>query len=200
MPTLDPDTRAVTSMLRAALATSQMSQASFARALGTSASRFSTYLAGTTRPSGYLLLRAQRLARALEAADRQGLMTAPATASTLREQLHAGDVAWAWRLLLQGRDHLRLMLSRQDDELLGSWEAAPAPTGSTGFDALLAALARHEFEAAGRPAPDWTKGQPLNQPWIPEHPFLTAERVIAQTPEWLRALNIFVPHRDLVTA
>jgi transcriptional regulator with XRE-family HTH domain len=200
MEHLDADTQTVTALLRAALATSGMSQASFARALGTSSSRFSTYLAGTTRPSAHLLVRAQRLAGSLEAAGQQGLMTAPATATAVREQLRAGDESWAWRMLLQGRDHLRSMLSRQDDELLGSWEAAPSSTGSAGFDALLAALARHEFEAAGRPAPDWAHAAPLDQPWIPQHPFLSPDHVMTQTPEWLRALNIFVPNRDLVTA
>jgi transcriptional regulator with XRE-family HTH domain len=200
METPDPDTRAVMSLLRGSLATSGLSQASFARALGTSASRFSTYLSGTTRPSAHLVVRAQRLAGALEAATVQGLMTAPATGSALREQLQAGDADWAWRMLLQGRDHLRLMLARPDDELLGSWEAAPSSTGSAEFDALLAALTRHEFEAARRSAPDWTRAEPLAQPWIPEHPFLTPERAMAQTPEWLRVLNIFVPERDLVTA
>lgn len=198
--TLDIDTRAVTALLRAALARSGLSQASFARALGTSGPRFSTYLAGSTRPSAHLLVRAQRLAGAMEGAEQQGLMSAPLTAIAVREQLRAGDHTWAWRMLLQGRDHLRSMLSEQDDALLGSWEAAPSPTGSAGFDALLAALAHREFEAVGRPAPDWTDTAPLDQAWIPHHPFLSPERAMAQTPEWLRALNIFVPNRDLVTA
>ncbi len=35
---------------------------------------------------------------------------------------------------------------------------------------------------------------------MPEHPFLSSDRVAAQTPDWLRRLNIFVPARDLVTA
>lgn len=200
METLDPDTRAVMALLRSALAASRLSQASFARALGTSASRFSTYLTGATRPSAHLCMRAQRLARALEAAAAQGLMSAPATAAVLREQLQAGNSEWAWRMLLQGRDHLRLMLTKQDDELLGSWEAAPTSTGSGEFDTLLAALTRHEFEAARLTAPDWTCTDPLGEPWIPEHPFLSPERAMAKTPEWLRQLNIFVPERDLVTA
>lgn len=196
----DPDTQAVISLLREALVSSGLSQASFARALGTSGSRFSTYLAGTTRPSGHLCMRAQRLARALATASGRGLMTAPATSHALREQLQAGDEPWAWRMLLQGRDHLRIMLAQPHDELLGAWEAAPASTGSIEFDALLAALTRHEFEHAHLAAPDWTQIVPLGTPWIPEHPFLTPERVMATTPDWLRELNIFVPHRDLVTA
>lgn len=127
-------------------------------------------------------------------------MSAPATATALREQLHAGDEPWAWRMLLQGRDHLQLMLEKPDDELVASWEAAPSSTGSVQFDTLLAALARHQFEIVGRPAPEWTYADPLPQPWIPEHPFLTPERAKAKAPEWLRELNIYIPERDLVTA
>lgn len=200
MQTNDPDTRAVVEQLRDALETSGLTQAAFARALGTSASRFSTYLSGTTRPSAQLFVRAQRLARALNTAGAQGLMTAPTTATALREQLQAGDTEWVWRMLLQGRDHLRLMLTEPDEQLLASWEAAPTSTGSAGFDALLAALTRREYEAAHLVAPEWTHTEPLKQPWTPEHPFLTPERAAAQTPQWLRELNIFIPERDLVTA
>ena len=127
-------------------------------------------------------------------------MSAPATATALREQLQAGNQEWAWRMLLQGRDHLRLMLTQQEDERLGSWEAAPRSTGSSEFDALLAALAQHEFASAGLTAPDWTCRDPLSEAWIPDHPFLSPERVIAKTPAWLRQRNIFVPDRDLVSA
>ncbi len=197
---VDLDTRAVVQSLRVALERSGLTQAAFARALGTSGSRFSTYLAGTTCPSAQLFLRAGRLAGALQAAEARGLMSAPATANALREQLRAEDAEWAWWMLLQGRDHLRVVLATKDDELIASWEAAPTATGSAGFDALLAGLTRQEYAAAGRPAPDWARAEPLEQPWVPEHPFLTPERVVAQTPQWLRDLNIFVPERDLVTA
>ena len=197
---LDPDTRAVVAFLGEALAASGMSQRAFARALGTSASRFSTYCTGGTRPSAQFCMRAKRLAGSLAAASASGLMSAPATAAALREQLHLGDREWGWRMLLQGRDHLRLMLEKQDEELIGSWEAAPDTTGSSEFDTLLGALARHEFDAAGRSAPEWTRMDPLAEPWLPEHPFLDAERVVAMTPAWLRELNIYVPERDLVTA
>lgn len=198
--TLDPDTRAVMAFLREALATSGMSQRAFACALSTSASRFSTYMTGTTRPSAQFCMRAQRLAHSLTAAGALGLMSAPATAAALQEQLNFNDRGWAWRMLLQGRDHLQMMLEKQDDELLGSWEAAPSSTGSIEFDTLLAALAKHEFEIAGRIAPDWARIDPLPEPWIPEHPFLSPERAIAKTPEWLQELNIYVPERELVTA
>lgn len=198
--THDVDTRTVMALLRDALATSGMSQAAFARALGTSAPRLSTYLAGTTQPSGRFCMRAQRLANSLSAAAALGLMSAPVTAAALRAQLRAGDREWTWRMLLQGRDHLRLMLKNQNAELIASWEAAPGSSGAREFDSLLAALTKHEFETAGRAAPAWTQIAPLPEPWVPAHPFLSHDRVVDRTPGWLRVLNIYIPERDLVTA
>jgi transcriptional regulator with XRE-family HTH domain len=48
---LDRDTGEVMAILRGAVASSGLSQAGFARAMGTSAARLSTYLNGETRPS-----------------------------------------------------------------------------------------------------------------------------------------------------
>jgi hypothetical protein len=137
-----------------------------------------------------------RIAHALRVARNQRIMTAPATATAIHE---ATDEDWAWRMLLQGRDHLRLLLRRQDGSE-AAWEAAPGTTGHAGFDILLAALAAHEFEAAGEEPPDWTNVDALPDPWVPEHPFLERNEIIEQTPEYLSRLNVFVPDRDLVTA
>lgn len=65
---------------------------------------------------------------------------------------------------------------------------------------LLAVLTAYEFEAAGQEAPGWSEVEGLSEPWIPEHPFLERDEIIAQTPEYLARVNIFVPARDLVTA
>jgi hypothetical protein len=123
-------------------------------------------------------------------------MTAPATATAIYE---ASDEDWAWRMLLQGRDHLRLLL-RRDDDSEAAWEAAPGSTGHAGFDTLLAALTAHEFEIAGEEPPDWTSVEALPAPWVPEHPFLEYDEIIEQTPGYLSRLNVYVPERDLVTA
>ena len=139
---------------------------------------------------------AGRIARALHAAREYRIMTAPATATAIRE---AGDHDWAWRMLLQGRDHLRLLLRRHDGSE-AAWEAAPSTTGHAGFDTLLAVLTAHEFEAAGEEPPEWTRVKPLADPWIPDHPFLDRDEIIQQTPEYLAQANIFIPARDLETA
>lgn len=65
---MDEDSVAVSELLNRALAESGLSQAAFATALGTSASRFSTYRSGRTKPTAQFFLRAQRLAHALHAA------------------------------------------------------------------------------------------------------------------------------------
>jgi transcriptional regulator with XRE-family HTH domain len=193
---MDKDSQAVVDQLNHALAESGLSQAAFASALGTSASRFSTYRSGRTKPTAQFFLRAGRIAHALHAARDHRIMTAPATATAIRE---AGDTEWAWRMLLQGRDHLRLLLGRHDGSE-AAWEAAPDSTGDAGFDTLLAVLTAHEFRAAGEDPPAWTDVEALPDPWIPEHPFLERDEIIEQTPEYLAQANIFVPARDLVTA
>ena len=193
---MDKDSQAVAELLNRALADSGLSQAAFAAALGTSASRFSTYRSGRTKPTAQFVLRAGRIARALHAAREYRIMTSLDTATAIRD---AADDDWAWRMLLQGRDHLRLLLSRRDGSE-AAWEAAPSTTGHAGFDTLLAILTAQEFRAAGEDPPEWSKAEALPQPWIPEHPFLEREEIIDQTPNYLAQSNIFVPARDLVTA
>lgn len=198
---IDRDTLTVIALLREALASSGLSQAGFARALGTSAPRISTYLSGGTGPSARFLIRAQRLGRALGACAELGMMSAPATATAMRANLISGESEWVWRMLLQGRDHLALSLAGESDQAVAeAWEAEPATTGSMGWDALLAALTTREFERLGLQAPPWALSDPLIESWMPEHPFLGPQRVMAQTPDWLRRRNIYVPERDLVTA
>lgn len=197
---IDRDTRAVMDILRGAMASSGLSQTAFARALATSSPRVSTYLAGSTRPSAHFLMRARRLGRALGAAASSGLMSAPVAATAMRRYYLAGDVDWIWRMLLQGRDHLRLALISGEQDLVDAWEAEPNTIGAREWDALLAAVVCHEFELAGVESPAWSRIDPLREPWMPVHPFLSPGRVHAQTPDWLRQLNIYVPERDLVTA
>lgn len=201
---LDRDSAEVIALLRDAVTLSGLSQAGFARALGTSPPRLSTYITGDTRPFAQFLIRAQRIGRALGEAKARGLMSAPATAAAMRSYLLAGETEWIWRMLLQGRDHLNVIAGEQDESLrqvlLDAWEAEPASVGSVEWDALLAAVVVHELEAAGFEAPAWSLRSPLETPWMPEHPFLSPDRVRAQTPDWLSRHNIYVPARDLVTA
>jgi len=58
------DRRAVAARVRQAVERSGMTQAQFAEAVGTSASRLSTYLSGKVTPSAALLVRIERTAEA----------------------------------------------------------------------------------------------------------------------------------------
>ncbi|WP_331852201.1 helix-turn-helix domain-containing protein [Nocardioides baekrokdamisoli] len=190
--------------MREASALSGMSQAQFARALGTSASRYSTYATGATVPNAEFYVRAKAIAAGIAQAHTQRLTFPLAAADILRVSLKAGELEWAWRIVLQCRDHTQLAIAADASHRLGpvidAWDAIPAATGDPGWDALLAALVRHAFDESDLEPPTWTQERVLTQAWIPDHPFLDEPRVIAQTPAWLAAQNIFVPARDLVTA
>ncbi len=126
-------------------------------------------------------------------------MTAPLAAATIAGALAERDEAWAFKLALQARDHLRELL-KAEAGLAGAWEAIPDTTGSDEWDVFLAALAGHEFEYAGLAAPPWTDRSPLAAPWTLDSPRLSAEQVRDRTPEWLAKRHIFVNPRDLKTA
>ena len=70
--------------LRRALVDSGLTQAELARALGTSASRFSTYITGTTVPSATLFVRAEQLGEAFAAARERGWLTPTGAVRAIR--------------------------------------------------------------------------------------------------------------------
>src|SRR5262245_13896078 len=151
---MDADTRAMIQGLNEALDDSGLSQAAFAAAMGTSASRFSTYRSGKTMPTAAFYIRARRIARSLKAARERGWMTPQDAVDAIATALAEGDEIWAYKMSLQARDHLRALLT-MEPTLAGAWEAAPRPSGHPEWDVLLAALASHEFEAAGHELPRW---------------------------------------------
>lgn len=170
----------------------------FAVAVGTSAARMSAYHSGHTIPSAVLFQRARRIADALHEANRLGVMTPPITADLMAAALRAGDPGWAWKLLLQARDDLRLAFDHYP-EVVPGWGAGPRTTASARWDTLLAALVAHEFLETGRAVPPWTELAPLDADWVYLHPGLTAGEVRERTPAWLRPWRIFTPAQDLVT-
>ena len=176
-----------------------MSQEAFAASLGTSASRLSTYRSGKVDPSASFYLRAVRLGEALGSTRERGWMTAPLTAATIAKALRAGDQMWAFKMALQGRDHLRDLLSEAPG-LSGSWEAAPRSTGSVEWDSLLAGLVEHEFAEAGLGPTAWTQRPPLEEAWLLDSPRLDHDQIKQRTPEWLARRHIFVTEKDLMTA
>ncbi|MEO7269345.1 MAG: helix-turn-helix transcriptional regulator [Knoellia sp.] len=200
---MNEDNLAVVDGLRDALADGGLTQSEFAAALGTSASRFSAYLAGKTTPSAALYLRALRLAASLKAARKQGWMTPQSTTREIRGALRQGDTLWALKMTLQGRDHLRELLHARG-EAATAWTTTPPTTGDPKWDALLAALTEQEFNAADRQPPEWTRTEDkhLNaqDEWVLPSLLLDESAVRAATPDWLAAHGIYAAERDLATA
>ena len=203
---VDVDRAKVVSELRSTQRASGLSQASFARAMGTSASRLSTYLTGGTVPSAAWFLRAIRVGRALTVAKQRSWLTPVDAADGMRRALSEGDPVWALRVALQCRDDLVSVLDHREDDhdLSAAWEAAPESVGVEQWDRLLASVIGHEFEIRGLVAPAWTsmpnsKQAGMEQGSVFSSPFFTDEEVRSATPAWLADRGLFIAARDLVT-
>ena len=105
---VEPEERVeVAAALHGTLTQSGLTQSDFARHLGTSATRLSTYLSGSTIPSAAIYLRALRLGAAFEHVRQHGLLTPDDVAEAVNRALAAGDADFALRMILQARDDLR---------------------------------------------------------------------------------------------
>ena len=192
-----PEERAeVAAALRGALKKSGLTQADFARHLGTSATRLSTYLSGSTIPSAAIYLRALRLGAAFEHVRQQGLMTPDDAAEAVNRALVEGDGDFALRMILQARDDLRAG-GIEPDELRRVWDRRARLIEDDRFDTLFRVIVAHEF---GRHAPAWATGAHLDDDWIVSDPFRDADTIRALTPDWLAHARIFIAERGLVTA
>jgi hypothetical protein len=122
---------------------------------------------------------------------RRGAQSLAELAETMREDLAAG----------QEQDALRLIFGFADD-FRGSSDAGkalliadePAPTGGSGFDALLAGAAEFFAREAGLPAPAWVNGpRRFAVPWY----FVAASTglhayVLAHTPVTFGRHGVFM--------
>ena len=195
---VDRDTALVVEGFRAALQNSGLTQAAFARALETSASRLSTYLSGSTSPSAAFFVRARRLADGLKVAGLLRRATPGSTGIAVRAALVEGDEVWALKMVLQGRDDLRALLFAGGAGV-DAWECDPSALGEPAWDALLSAVVAHEFESAGRVAPRWTRREAGTGPWVFANPYFDADEVRRHTPSWLADRGVYLAGRDLVT-
>lgn len=196
---LDQDALAVIDVIRASVRISGVTQRDFAGAVGTSPSRLSAYIHGETAPSAALMLRCQRIGEALGAARAESVPTSLDAAASVRTALAAhGRPSGVLRMVLEGRDRLRDTLQHRP-HLADAW-AARALVGDERWDTLLAALVEHEFEATGRPAPAWTRTEPLDEEWLPAPGRLGVEAVRRQTPPWLAEKRILLAESALQVA
>jgi transcriptional regulator with XRE-family HTH domain len=195
---MDQDTKAVVERLDAAVARTGLSMRQFAHALGTSPSRFSSYGSGKVAPSAAFLIRAERIAHALEQARLAGVPSVIDAFDSIRRAASKGDDDWTYTLSLEARDRLRDILRRRRS-LAPAWEAQPPSTVEDRWTTLVAALVSQEFVEAGLPTPRWADARRLDVEWVLDTPRLSAREVKRQTPQWLAARNIFIAEKDLVT-
>ncbi len=195
---LDADMQAVMAALGDAQQRSGLTQTEFARAIGTSGSRYSTYRSGRVSPSATLLMRAIRIADLLAASRAAHLPTAPDAARSVRQALHGERSDWALSLILGVRDRI-LCDARSRPQALTAW-SLPASTGDARWDRLLAAVIRHAHREAGQPPPEWTAMPALESAWTPvESLRFDSAQTQQRTPEWLAECNIFIADHDLAT-
>ena len=186
----------VAAALRGALRQSGLTQSGFARHLGTSAPRLSTYLTGSTIPSAAIYLRALRLGDAFAPVQQQGLLTPDDAAEAVNRSLAAGDEGFALRMVLQARDDLRAG-DINADAVRRVWDRRATVIEDRRFDTLFRVIVAHEL---GKDAPAWAEGAQLDDDWIVSDPFRDAATIRALTPDWLARTRIFIAERGLVTA
>lgn len=186
----------ISDAMRRSLKQSSLSQAAYARSIGTSPARLHAYLAGKTIPSAAIYLRALRLGEALEEARDRGLMTPDETAEVVNRSLKEGNETWALRMILQARDDLRLA-ETEAPEVLPAWRTRANAIKDDRFDVLFRAIIAKEF---GEAVPEWTANAKLDDEWIMQDPFRDEATIKRQTPEWLAKARIYIAERGLATA
>lgn len=125
-----------------------------------------------------------------------GWMTARDTARLIRDLLADRDEQMAFRALLQGRDHL---LALEDADDVAEWAVEPARIPDMRFDTLFRALALHTTVRITGVEPPWAPPRPLTEPWVLARPS-QLRRAQAESPAFLRAVNIFLTPESLVNA
>lgn len=182
----------IRSSLRESVDRSALTHAQFAQAIGTSATRLSTYLSGATIPSAAMYVRALRLGPAIDLATRHRLMTPDRATAAIDAAIARGSEDHAIRMVLQSRDDLRA-----NSDARPAWSHRSTEARSLRLDALLRAVIEREFDDD---PPAWTVTDPLPRDWLPEDPFRTDDQVRRQTPDWLARHRIFIADRALQTA
>lgn len=124
-------------------------------------------------------------------------MSAADAAVSARRALEDGDEDFAFRLIVQARDHLR----RLDPVDVALWAEEPGSTGDRRFDVLLAAVAARTLRELGVEVPAWAADvEPLCQPWYPAELPSLRRRADREAPPDLRRLGIMLTENDMTTA
>jgi len=171
------------------------------RSVAADAARLGLGLRESARALGRSHPEIKRLRTSVAAQDHSGAprrwMTARTTVEAVQEELSAGDELMAFKMVVQGCDHLARLDNPDDVE---EWAVTPMPIPDARYDTLLRALTARTMRAKKLPVPTWARDiAPLTPPWLVlglEH---RRERTVAATPEDLAALGIWVTENDLVT-
>jgi len=151
-------------------------------------------------PSAAFYERALRAAAGLQSARRGGWTVPDSAIDAINEALRDGDEEWAFKLVVQARDHLCDMFDAAD---AGSdaWLLRSRQVDDLRYDTLLCALVEHEFATRRcRQAPQWAERGLLVEQWVQPNARWGEEWTRRCTPGWLSARNIFISDRDLATA
>lgn len=123
-------------------------------------------------------------------------MTARATTRLVRDLLGDGDEQMAFRVLLQGRDHL---LALEDPDDVAEWAVEPARIPDTRFDTLFRAIALHAVGQITGREPSWAPPRRLAERWVLARPS-QMNRALTESPDHLKAVNVFLTPESLVNA
>lgn len=123
-------------------------------------------------------------------------MTARDTTRLVRELLGDGDEQMAFRVLVQGRDHLLALGDRHD---VAEWAVEPARIPDTRFDTLFRALALLVVGQITGREPSWAPPRRLAEPWVLARPS-QMNRALTEAPDYLQAVNVFLTPESLVNA
>lgn len=185
----------VAATIRRIITSSGLTQAEFARRLGVSAPRLSTYANGKTLPSAALLLHMYRVAREATT-DGRGWPTAAQTAAQIDGALERGEDDWAYRLLLEARDRLGT-LSDADRSV---WARQTPSIGDRRWLTLMQAVVLTTWQHAWGTPPSWAAPRPLAAPWSPLPRIRSERHDGVRAPELFTQVGIDLLERDLATA
>lgn len=176
-------------LLRAARRAAGVNQTQLARRASTSQPRISALENGVNTPTVDSL---DRLLRSLGSrllvvpTIRSGVSEA---ASTIHDSLESGDIATAFRALIQYSDNL---VAEAGANRLALALSVPEPTGDTAWDAALAGVTEYRLNQARIPSPAWTAGVQAAEPTIVSGSRRTRGVDPADVPQELRTRNVLI--------
>lgn len=119
-------------------------------------------------------------------------------AQTIRDELERGDSGFALRMLVVAVRDLRKVIAAGHPE---TFLIEPEPTGSVGWDTLLAAQTGRELRLVDLERPAWTRPEALPTWWFVNLPSaILVPRIMQRTSVDLSRLGIWLDDKSFTTA